>query len=287
MDTDNCLRLKTILDAIPDIIVEVDANKIYTWSNKHGLEFFGDDVIGHEAKFYFLGDQDTYKIVQPVFEGNDDIVYVESWQRRKDGQKRLLAWSCHTLKDENGNVRGAISTALDITEKRLLEEELKKNENISQNIIQSSPLGMHIYKLDEENNLIFEGANEAANKILGIDNSQFIGKKIEEAFPGLRNTEVPTRYIEVAKNGVPWHADQIIYDDGKIKGIFKISTFRTYPGHMITSFQDITQEKQSEELLKSKIDELEKMNKLMIGRELRMSELKDKVLELEAKLQNK
>jgi PAS domain-containing protein len=86
------LRYEAILSAVPDIIMEVDNNKVYTWANKTGYEFFGDDVIGKEAAFYFEGEQKTYSIVEPLFKGSKDVIYVESWQRRKDGEKRLLAW---------------------------------------------------------------------------------------------------------------------------------------------------------------------------------------------------
>ena len=39
-------RQTSILASVPDIIMEVDNNKIYTWANTAGQEFFGDDVIG-------------------------------------------------------------------------------------------------------------------------------------------------------------------------------------------------------------------------------------------------
>ncbi len=120
---DLSLRHRAILSAVPDIIMEVDMNKIYTWANDAGYKFFGDDVIGKEAGSYFEGLQDTYGIVKPLFNGQDDIVYVESWQRRRDGQKRLLAWWCRTLKNENGVVVGALSTARDITEIKKSEDE--------------------------------------------------------------------------------------------------------------------------------------------------------------------
>ena len=61
------IRQNAILSAVPDIIIEVDNNKIYTWANKAGIDFFGDDVIGREASFYFEGTQDTYDIVNPLF----------------------------------------------------------------------------------------------------------------------------------------------------------------------------------------------------------------------------
>jgi PAS domain S-box-containing protein len=115
-----------LLAAIPDIVMEVDNNKIYTWTNQAGLEFFGDDVIGKEASFYFEGEQDTYNAVKPLFGGEESTFYLESWQRRKDGQKRLLAWWCRVLKDNRGNVTGALSSAQDITERRRMEEEKEK-----------------------------------------------------------------------------------------------------------------------------------------------------------------
>lgn len=119
---------EAILEAVPDIIMEVDINRVYTWANQAGLAFFGDDVVGKEANFYFEGEQDTYHVVNPLFVGKDDFVYVESWQRRQDGEKRLLAWWCRILKDRKGDVIGALSSAQDITERKRIEEALRESE---------------------------------------------------------------------------------------------------------------------------------------------------------------
>jgi len=119
-------RHEAILAAVSEIIMEVDNNKVYTWANSAGIEFFGEDVIGKEAAFYFEGEQSTYDTVSLLINGAKDIIYVESWQRRRDGQKRLLAWWCRELKDEKGRVTGALSSARDITERREIEVGLEK-----------------------------------------------------------------------------------------------------------------------------------------------------------------
>jgi two-component system sensor histidine kinase/response regulator len=121
-------RNEAILGSVPNIIMEVDNNKIYTWANNSGYEFFGDDVIGKEVAFYFEGDQDTNLSIKPQYSGKSDKFYVENWHRRKDGEKRLLAWWCKVIKDENGAVKGLLSSASDITERNLAEEKLKENE---------------------------------------------------------------------------------------------------------------------------------------------------------------
>ncbi len=121
-------RQEAILAAVPDILMEVNQDKVYTWANKSGLEFFGEDVIGKKADFYFEGEQDIYEAVSPLFKGSKEVIYVESWQRRKDGEKRLLAWWCRSLKDRDGIVSGALSSAHDITEGKLVGEALKKSE---------------------------------------------------------------------------------------------------------------------------------------------------------------
>jgi two-component system cell cycle sensor histidine kinase/response regulator CckA len=56
------------------------------------------------------------------------LAYVESWQRREDGEVRLLAWVCRSLHDETGQITGALSSALDITDRRRAEEALRKSE---------------------------------------------------------------------------------------------------------------------------------------------------------------
>ncbi len=74
-------------------------------------------------------------VVQPLFDGVENVFYVESWQRRSDGQSRLLGWWCRVLKDESGKVTGALSSALDITDRRRAEEEIQTlNKELEQRV---------------------------------------------------------------------------------------------------------------------------------------------------------
>ena len=131
-------RYGAILGAVPDIIMEVDTNRMYTWANQAGYNFFGSDVLGREASDYFVGEQDTYERVEPLFAGRRDAVYVESLQRRQDGAERMLAWWCRALKDGDEATRGTIATARDITEHRQAESKLAVSERKHRILFESS-----------------------------------------------------------------------------------------------------------------------------------------------------
>ena len=107
-------------------------------------------------------------------------------------------------------------------------------------------MGIHLYRLEGDERLVFVGANTAADTLLGIDNEQFVGLSIEEAFPPLAETEVPTRYRSAARDGVPWQTEQITYQDEQISGAFEVYAFQTSPGRMAAMFLDVTARKQAE-----------------------------------------
>ena len=166
------IRQKAVLDAIPDIIMEVNMQKIYVWSNQPGIDFFGDDVIGHPADYYFIEKQTVFDVVQAIFEGSEDTTYVESWQRRKDGEKRLLAWYCKTLKDEQGKVIGGVSSARDITDERETQLLLTEKEQLLRQVIDLVP--HFIFAKDTESKFIL--VNKAVADAYGSTPQKLIGK---------------------------------------------------------------------------------------------------------------
>lgn len=121
-----------LLAAIPDIVMEMDTERVYTWANQAGRHFFGDDVVGRPADSYRVGEPETREGTPPVFEGREDVAYVENLQRRADGEERRLAWWCRSLRDEAGRVTGQLSSARDVTDLRRQERELReRNEELA------------------------------------------------------------------------------------------------------------------------------------------------------------
>lgn len=116
-------------------------------------------------------------------------------------------------------------------------------------VLDSAPLGVFVYSLDLRGDLILQHANPAASSILGVDCEALVGMTIETAFPPLADTEIPERYRRAAADGVPWHTEQVNYEDDRIQGAYEVHAFQSVPGTMVVMFQDITKRKQTEEAL--------------------------------------
>jgi signal transduction histidine kinase/integral membrane sensor domain MASE1 len=144
----------------------------------------------------------------------------------------------------------ALLLAAAISERMTAEQNLRGSEAWLSSIIRSIPVGMHMYRLEPDGRLVFTGANPAADAILGVDNRQFVGQTLEEAFPAIVSTEVPVQYRRVAATGEPWHSDQVNYEGGEIKGAFEVHAFQTIPGRMAAAFMDVTHHVQTEEALR-------------------------------------
>lgn len=166
------------------------------------------------------------------------------------------------LNDSNGKPERFVLMHENINERKQAEEALQKSEETFRNIVQASPMGIHIYQLQKNDRLVFVGTNPAADKLLGVDNTRFIGMSLEEAFPPLLRTEAPYRYRRAAQHGESWYTEQIDYDHGKIAGTFEVHAFQMSLGKVAVLFNDISERKLAEkerERLQMELTQAQKM----------------------------
>lgn len=134
------------------------------------------------------------------------------------------------------------------------ERMIKDSELKFRSIVESVPLGMHFYQLTEDGQLVFKGANPAAEKILGISHEMLLGKTIEEAFPDLAGTDIPEQYRNVACDSITWYTELVNFSEGGVSRAFAIWAFPTLPGSMVAAFLDITRNKEAEHSLQESVD---------------------------------
>lgn len=137
---------------------------------------------------------------------------------------------------------------------------------------------------DDSGNLIdftYLKTNKAFETLTGLHD--VIGKKVTEIIPRIRQTnpDIFIIYGRVANTGKPETFET------KIKQLnlwLKISVYRPGKGYFVAVFDNITESKKFIEQQTAKTHELELMNEAMIGREVKMAELKKRIVELQKQL---
>jgi PAS domain S-box-containing protein len=244
-------RLEAVLAAIPDIIMEVDHNKVYTWANQQGLEFFGRDVVGKEAAFYFEGEQGTYKMVEPLFDGDEGLIYLESWQRRRDGEKRLLAWWCRSFRDKRKNIISILSSARDITEQSRAIEALQESEARYRSLHESMMDAFVQTRMSGEIELV----NPSYLAMLGYTKEEILKRRYQDLTPErwhsfqleiIETQILPRGYSDI-------YEKEYIRKDGTVLPVemhtFLLRDAADHPTGMWSIVRDISQRKKDESSL--------------------------------------
>ena len=138
--------------------------------------------------------------------------------------------------------------ALAIDRKRS-EQSLRSSERLLRDVVDAAPFGAHIYELHADGRLVFVGSNSSADRILGLDHDNFVGKTIEEAFPPLAQTDIPGRYRHVVETGKRYDCETVNYEDGRTSGIFEVTAIKTAENVVTVFFRDITDRKRAEEAI--------------------------------------
>ncbi len=148
------------------------------------------DMMGYEDKNEFL-DLDLARNIyleaedrtrfQQMIEKNGRVVDYEVDFRKKDGTPITVLLTAHVRYDPKGNVLGYEGICVDQSQRKKMEQELKKAHDFLNNIIQSSPNA--IMGTDMKGNIIIW--NQGAEETLGYQASETIGgMNVRDLYPG-------------------------------------------------------------------------------------------------------
>lgn len=258
-------RFRNLVEQSPLAIIEWDTQlNVREW-NKGAENIFGftrNEALG-ESAYHLIVREDDSSVVGSV---TNNLLKKEGGERSrnrnftKTGKQIICEWYNRTLLAEDGSVSSIISMVEDVTDRLKAEGELKESELKFRQIIQSSPMGIYVYEARPNGALVLVDTNTAADEHTGIENVKLIGMTIEEAFPALRHTEVPQRYMEAATQGTPWFTEDIQYHEGNISGAFQVYAFQAGYNRMAVMFLNVTERRLIEENVKQKNAELLKTN---------------------------
>jgi two-component system NtrC family sensor kinase len=184
-------RLKTSRESFRSLFEHVAAG-VYI-SSKEGKFLDANpallDMMGYEDKNEFLDldlARDIYRKAddrarfQQMIEKNGRVVDYEVDFRKKDGTPITVLLTAHVRYDPKGNVLGYEGICVDQSQRKKMEQELKKAHDFLNNIIQSSPNA--IMGTDMQGNIIIW--NQGAEETLGYQASETIGgMNVKDLYP--------------------------------------------------------------------------------------------------------
>ncbi|HOO96591.1 MAG TPA: PAS domain S-box protein [Caldisericia bacterium] len=254
-------QYKSLYESAPVGLFRTDINgwkisKINIFgSNVLGFEN-PDDVIGAEVDIRNHIQKRQFELLKDALDVNEFFKDMElSW--RLDSGKVIYILASMQVNRKHGYIEGSL---IDITERKYIEQAYINSEERFRNIINSTPMGIHMYEL-VGNDLILVGSNKAADRILGLSHEELQGRTIEQAFPGLVKITNPSTYKNVAIMGMNWHDEQVIYNGDEITGILDIYAFQASPMKMVVMFSDVTAKRKSEIERQKLQQEIEEKNK--------------------------
>ncbi len=130
-------RAQLYLDIAGVMFVAIDKNGTVTMVNKKLCEITGykkEEIIGENWFLLMIPERFQEEIIfvsKKLLHGEiEPVEYYENQIRTKDGEECTVAWHNTLLKDKRGKITGHLSSGMDITGQRILEEQLKKREEL-------------------------------------------------------------------------------------------------------------------------------------------------------------
>jgi len=167
---------RQLVESANDMIYQTDANGLMTLINPVGLRILGyssEEVIGeHYRKFIPEDHRDKItRFHSAQFARKNPETYHECPFLTKQGDKRWFGQYTQTM-IEHDTVVGFQSIARDITERKLAEEELRRANELQQQLLSTAATAIFIIDSDR----IITGVNDEFCSITGFDKGELIGK---------------------------------------------------------------------------------------------------------------
>jgi len=240
-----------MIDQAYDSIISTDLDGNVTSWNKGAEKMFGylaNETLGRNISFIYPDDQLNvleHEVIAPLKQKGEHEAEVKL--RRKSGQEFYGLLALSLLRADDGTVIGMLGSSMEITERKLAEEEIQRYEYIV-----SSSNDM-LALLDR--NFVYQAVNKAYLEPFGLSRRDVIGHGVSEVLGEKIFKEIIRPNAEQCLNGEHVHFSEWLDFPVRGKRYMEINYYpylgadREVKGFVVNA-RDITEHKQAEEAVR-------------------------------------
>jgi PAS domain S-box-containing protein len=272
---------RSLIESSLDPLVTISADGKITDVNEATIKVTGiprAQLIGTDFSNYFTEPEKAREGYQQVF-AKGFVTDYPLTIRHRDGRLTDVLYNASVYKDTSGNVLGVFAAARDVTVQ-------KQASQYARSLIESSLDPLVTISPDGK----ITDVNEATIRVTGVPREQLIGADFSNYFTEPEKAREGYQQV-FAKGFVTDYPLTIRHRDGRLTDVlYNASVYKDTRGNVLGVFaaaRDVTARKRIEEELAEqrrreldRLAELEKFQKLTVGRELKMVELKKEIEEL-------
>lgn len=249
---------RSLIEASLDPLVTIAPDGRITDVNRTTEEITGvarTQLVGSDFCDYFTEPEKARAGYQQVFAEGRVQDYALAI-RHRSGRVTEVLYNASVYRNEAGEVEGVFAAARDITERKLLENELRAKQAYTRSLIEAS--------LDPLVTIASDGkitdVNRATEQITGVDRAELVGSDFSTYFTEPEKARAGYRQV-FAEGLVEDYSLAIRHRSGRVKEVlYNASVFRDPAGEVEGVFaaaRDITERKRLEEGLRQRTGELE------------------------------
>ncbi len=256
-------KFRELADLLPQTIFELDLGGHVTYLNKAGRISFGlsENDIGFQATTGIIPEDHERLLdnIKKAFIEKGRDGGMEYTALRRDGSTFPIVIYSSPM-TENNQIKGIRGLIVDISERKAMEEALRKSEEHYRHVIQSLQEGLFV--LQEEK---FVFVNDAIVNILGYTVEEMTGKHFSVVIPPeLRDEAVRKNIRRRTGHADSWSYEfRLLHKDGKTRIPVILSTNLTEldgKAAVVGTAKDITDRIKAEEEIKLAHKRLEEIN---------------------------
>ena len=131
-------------------------------------------------------------------------------------------------------------------------ELLQQGEERFRELFDNMSSGVAVCSAVEDGaDFVLKDMNTAGSRLTGLNRRDVIGRKVMEAFPGIKEFGLFEKLQKVWKSGKPEHLPAALYKDQRLVSWYKNYVYKLSSGEVVAIFDDVTERKLNEEKLRA------------------------------------